>query len=47
MGTTHKIRVAVGSMIYVKVRFDLYKVFDCCNNYVGMARGVGENIFCS
>jgi hypothetical protein len=47
MGTRHKVRVAVGSMIYVQVKFDLYKVFDVYNNYIGMASGIGEKIFCS
>lgn len=47
MGTRHKVRVVVGTMIYVQIKFDLYKVFDVHNNYVGMASGIGEKIFCS
>lgn len=46
MDRLHKVKVSVGSMIYVQVKYDLYKVFDCQNNYVGLASGVGEKIFC-
>lgn len=33
-------------MTYVQVKFDLYKVFDCENNYLGLASGVGQSVFC-
>jgi hypothetical protein len=46
MRRLHKVRVAVGSMIYVQIKHDLFKVFDCQNNYVGLANGIGEKIFC-
>lgn len=42
----HKYKIKVGSMTYIKVKFDLYKVFDCENNYVGLASGIGQSIFC-
>lgn len=46
MKATHKIKIAVGTMTYVQVRFGLYKVFDSENKYIGFADGVGEKIFC-
>ena len=43
---TNKIKKIVGSMTYIQIKFDLYKVFDCQNNYVGLASGIGQSIFC-
>jgi hypothetical protein len=45
MKPTYKIKIAVGTMTYIKVKMDIYKVFDCENNYVGIANGVGQPIF--
>ena len=43
---THKIKHIVGSMTYIQIKFDLYKVFDCENKYVGLASNIGQPIFC-
>jgi hypothetical protein len=45
MKPTHKIKIAVGSITYVKIKVDLYKVYDCENNYLGLASDVGQPIF--
>ena len=42
----NKIKTIIGSMTYVQIKFDLYKVFDCKNNYVGLASDIGQPIFC-
>ena len=42
----HKIKTIIGSMTYIQIKFDLYKVFDCENNYVGLSSGIGQSVFC-
>ena len=45
MGLIYKHKFIVGSITYVKIKFDLYKVFDCEDNYLGLANGVGLPVF--
>lgn len=42
----NKIKTIIGSMTYIQIKFGLYKVFDCENNYIGLASDVGQPIFC-
>lgn len=41
----HKIKIVSGSKIYIQIKFDLFKVFDKNNNYLGLTSKVGETIF--
>ena len=45
MKATYKHIFIVGTTTYIKVKSDLYKVFDCDNNYLGLANGVGYPVF--
>ena len=41
----HKIKIVSDSKIYIQIKFDLFKVFDKNNNYLGLTSKVGEAIF--
>lgn len=45
MKQTYKHIFIVGTTTYIKVKFDLYKVLDCENNYLGLASGIGLPVF--
>lgn len=41
----HKIKIVSDSKIYIQIKFDLFKVFDKNNNYLGLTSKIGETIF--
>jgi hypothetical protein len=44
MRRNHK-KYAIGSMTYIQIKFDLYRVYDSQGGYCGLASSVGGRVF--
>ena len=45
MKPQYQIKIAVGKLLYIQIKSDLYKVFDEDNNYMGLAYEPGQSVF--